>query len=214
MTQIYFFFDFQSPYSYLCWKDVQQRRERWEKQGYHLKYYPISMGSLIASYETLGPAQIPPKRDFLFRQCLRRAKDKGIELKTPARLPFNPVEVLRLGTSSLAGELQIEMIETLFNAIWRDRVDMENEEALETYLKDQLNVTLSEISSSDKLKLARKELKQNLKLAKELGAFGVPSLIVEEELFWGHDALLDLEKRLEGRDELDHEEYQRFLKLF
>lgn len=214
MSQIQFFFDFQSPYSYLCWKDIQRRREEWESQGRYLSYYPISMGSLIASYETLGPAQIPPKRDFLFKQCLRRASERGIELKTPAKLPFNPVEVLRLGTSSLAGDLQVEMIDTLFNAVWRDRVDMENEQALEAYLKDQLNSNLLELSSPDKLKLARKELKQNLKLAKDLEAFGVPSIFVEKELFWGHDALPDLDKFLKDEDRLDREEYQNFLKLF
>jgi 2-hydroxychromene-2-carboxylate isomerase len=172
------------------------------------------MGSLIASYETLGPAQIPPKRDFLFRQCLRRAKKMGLEFRTPARLPFNPVEVLRLGTSSLSGALQVEMIETLFNAVWRDGIDMENESQLACYLDDHLNVSLNDLSAPLALKEARKELKENLKLAKQLNAFGVPSFVVEGELFWGHDALADFDRWLEGDDELDHDEYDRFLKLF
>ena len=138
----------------------------------------------------------------------------GLEFRTPARLPFNPVEVLRLGTSSLSGGLQVEMIEALFNAIWRDGIDMENEAELASYLEKQLNVSLNDFSELQILKEARRELKENLKLAKQLKAFGVPSFVVEGELFWGHDALTDFDQWLEGKDDLDKDEYNRFLKLF
>lgn len=214
MTTIHFFFDFQSPYSYLCWKDIQRRKSEWSERGLQLKYYPLSMGSLISSYDTLGPAQIPPKRDFLFRQCLRRAKEIGVQLRTPIRLPFNPVEVLRLGTVSVAGAAQDRVIDAVFNATWRDRVDMEDQKALSIYLQEQLKFCVHEVLEGDVLKMARKEIKENLKLAKEFKAFGVPSLIVHDELFWGHDSLEDFNRFLKGEDLMDQGEYKKFLALF
>lgn len=214
MTTIHFFFDFQSPYSYLCWKDVQRRKSEWAERGLQLRYYPLSMGSLISSYETLGPAQIPPKRDFLFRQCLRRAKEMGVPLRTPSRLPFNPVEVLRLGTVSASGSVQGRVIDAVFKATWCDQVDMEDQKALSTYLQDQLKFCVHSTLEGDVLKMARKEIKENLKLAKGYKAFGVPSLVVHDELFWGHDSLEDFNRFLKGEDLLDRDEYHKFLALF
>jgi 2-hydroxychromene-2-carboxylate isomerase len=91
---------------------------------------------------------------------------------------------------------------------------MENEAELASYLEKQLNVSLNDFSELQILKEARRELKENLKLAKQLKAFGVPSFVVEGELFWGHDALTDFDQWLEGKDDLDKDEYNRFLKLF
>lgn len=193
---------------------MQGAQKAWREQGFELILSPLSMGSLISSYETLGPAQIPPKRDFLFRQCLRRAKRSGIPLHTPARLPFHPGEVLRLGTSALGGVHQTRIIDVLFNAVWRDRIDMEDESALKNYLNDQLDDSIESFLTPQKLKLARSELKENFKKAKACGAFGVPSFVVQDELFWGHDVLEDLSLFLEGKDNLDKQEYQRFLELF
>ncbi len=37
------------------------------------------------------------------------------------------------------------------------------------------------------------------------GVFGVPTMIVDDELFWGYDDFPFLERFLAGRDPLDHE---------
>ena len=37
------------------------------------------------------------------------------------------------------------------------------------------------------------------------GVFGVPTMIIDSELFWGYDDFPFLERFLAGRDPLDHE---------
>ena len=50
---------------------------------------------------------------------------------------------------------------------------------------------------------ARAELKANIQEAINQGVFGVPSMVVESELFWGNDAIDDLISFMNNKDLLD-----------
>ena len=76
MKKIEFYFDFLSPYSYLAWTWVRS-------SPYEFEFYPVSMGSIIAAYDTKGPAQIEPKRNYLFKDLLRSTKMNNIPFTTP-----------------------------------------------------------------------------------------------------------------------------------
>jgi 2-hydroxychromene-2-carboxylate isomerase len=71
MKKIEFYFDFLSPYSYLAWTWVR-------KQPYDFEFYPVSVASIVAHFDTKGPAQITPKRNYLFKDLLRYSKLNGV----------------------------------------------------------------------------------------------------------------------------------------
>jgi 2-hydroxychromene-2-carboxylate isomerase len=54
-------------------------------------------------------------------------------------------------------------------------------------LAQELGVTNPEQELADPAVKAR--LRQNTQWAAERGVFGVPTLVIGEELFWGHDAI-------------------------
>lgn len=214
MTKIDYFFDFQSPYSYLSWR-LLERNSLLNQCEWNFR--PVPMASVIKAYETKGPAEIESKRDYLMKDILRKCFQNDISIEIPCRLPINTLGVLRMSLPLVAQENSLKLIASFFSAIWEKKLDIEDTQIVEMILKDcGLDfVKMDEAASS---KEARKELKSNVDLALRHGVFGVPSFVVHsdkgEELFWGADSLSDLSKSLAKTDDLDEKKYKEYLELF
>ena len=206
MKKIEFYFDFLSPYSYLAWTWVRE-------QSYEFSYIPVSVASIIAAYDTKGPAQIAPKRNYLFKDLLRFSKLNNIPFTTPKHLPFNSLYALRLALISSAGENQKAVIDTIFRAGWEHGLDIGSDDVLKEILKKE-NLYSDELIEKMESKAARIELKANIERALQNELFGVPSFIADGEMFWGNDSTKYLEMHLNGMDPLDRVKYQQFVEQF
>lgn len=201
--KINFYFDFLSPYSYVAWTWVRA-------QDYDFTYTPVSIPSIISHYGTLGPAQIKPKRNYLFKDLLRYTKMNNIPFTSPKNLPFNSLYALRLALAEVAGESQKEVIDAIFRAGWEHGLDIGSDDVLREILA-QKGLSVDELFAKMEAREARIHLKNNISKALEQDLFGVPSFLVDEEIFWGNDSIKYLEMYLAGSDPLDHEKYQTFL---
>lgn len=206
MKKIEFYFDFLSPYSYVAWTWVRN-------QSYDFDYVPVSMPGIIAAYDTKGPAQIEPKRNYLFKDLLRFTAMNNVPFTTPMHLPFNSLYALRLSLKGSAGEKQKEIIDVIYRAGWEHGLDIGSDDVLKAILKEH-NLYSDELVEKMESKNARIELKQNNEQALQRELFGVPSFVVDGEMFWGNDSVKYLEMHLKGTDPLDKEKYQQFLKKF
>lgn len=206
MKQIDFYFDFLSPFSYLAWTWVRE-------QDLNFHFYPVPMASLITHYETKGPAQIEPKRNYLFKDLLRKTKLQNIPFTTPRELPFNSLYALRLSLKGVAGENQKAVIDAIFTAGWANGLDIGNDDVLKTVLAAK-QLPVNELIEKMEAKEARRELKNNMEQALTKKLFGVPSFLVGDELFWGHDSISFMEMHLNNSDPVDEQKYQSFLNLF
>ena len=200
--KIDFYFDFLSPYSYLAWTWLRQ-------QPLEITYIPVSIASIVSHYETKGPAQIKPKRNYLFKDLLRFTKLNHIPFTTPAHLPFNSLYALRLCLKSVAFEQQKPVIDAIFRAGWEHGLDIGNDDSLKQFLS--AFTPTEELFARMEAKESRIDLKKNIEAALERGVFGVPTFFVDEEMFWGNDSIKYLEMHLEGCDPLDFDKYQNFL---
>lgn len=171
------YFDFISPYAYL-----QSTRLSAISEHIQIRAKPVLFAGLLNHYGHLGPAEIEPKRQFVFRQSLWLAQRQGIALKLPPEHPFKPLPPLRL---ALAMNCEIDAIQTIFNFIWRDGRDPGDPGEW-----NSLTQTLGLGDPDQKLAdpAVKEALRCNTEEAIERGVFGVPTLIVDGELFWGHDA--------------------------
>ena len=206
MQEINFYFDFLSPYSYLAWTWV---RENYRK--YQFILIPCPLGSLIRHYETKGPAEIPPKRNYLFKNCLRYAALKGIKFNPPKNLPFNSLYALRISLWENCGREQFKVIEGLFRLGWEKGEDLGNEEIIVAEL-NRLGIDGVPLLEKVGTKEIREGLKKNVSRALANGVFGVPTFIIKEELFWGNDSIEHLELFLDGRDPLQRDKIEQFEK--
>ena len=175
MTNILWFFDFISPFAYL-------QAERLGDLTASVTPKPVLFAGLLKHWGHLGPAEIPAKRLFTYRHVLWLAQKHGIPMKLPPAHPFNPLKLLRL---CLACENRLEAVSAIFRFVWRDGGDVENPAQLAA-LAHRLGAEPFPDCLQDPH--VKRQLIQNGEDAKALGLFGVPSLVIDGELFWGFDA--------------------------
>lgn len=207
---IEFWFDFISPYAYLAWQRIHAVAET---HGRELVYRPVLFAGLLNHWGQLGPAEIPPKREFVFRQVSRRAAALAVPLQPPPSHPFNPLLGLRLASLELAPEPRRRLIDTLWRATWGGGPGIDDPRVVATLL-DQAGFAAAEALITEAQSPAGKQrVLDNGAAALAAGVFGVPTMIVEGELFWGDDSFAELEQVLRGEDRLDRESLARWASL-
>jgi len=197
-TEVKFYFDFLSPFSYFAWRTLPAMLP----PGYEIHFLPVALGPLLNHWGIKGPGEVQPKREFLLKQMLRKSAREGFPFTTPKTHPFNSLYALRLALKEVAREHQGAVIKTLWLAGWQDRIDMGNPDELLTVLRDA-GLPANELYEKSFSAEAKKALKSNIADAIAYGVFGVPSFVVNGELFWGEDSLPELLDFVHGRDLLD-----------
>ena len=181
MKHLTFYLDFISPYAYLAFEKLPQALMG---HSVSVSYKPILFAALLKHHGQLGPAEMPGKRDWTYRQVLWQAHTQGLDLQMPASHPFNPLSLLRLALAcSAQGAPNRYVCETVFKHVWQGGAPADDAERLQ-----QLTQLLApqRLVGSDEVKA---QLKANTEEALALGVFGVPTIAVDDKLFWGFDAL-------------------------
>jgi len=164
---------------------------------------PVLFAGLLEHWGQLGPAEIPPKRAFTYRYTVWRARQLGLPVKLPAAHPFNPLPLLRL---SLVAGPSLDVVLRLFRFVWSEGC-LHDDEPAWTALLAQLEVqdAPQRLNDAD-IKAA---LRRNGEEAIEQGVFGVPTAVVDGELFWGADSTQMLLDYLDGNPVFDSEDMRR-----
>ena len=170
------YFDIVSPFSYLQWK-TRNRLADWIR----LRPVPIVFGAVLAHWEQLGPAEIPPKRLHTYRACQWRADQLGIPFRFPPAHPFHPIAALRLIVALDASEAAVDAV---FDAAFGEGRDMTDPAVLEA-LGHALG--LDDVAGAIERPEVKRQLRANTDAAIARGVFGVPTIAVGDELFWGED---------------------------
>lgn len=197
LPSIAFYFDFISPYAFIAWTQVHAIAQR---SGRAVEAIPVLFAGLLDAHGTKGPAEVPAKRVYTFRDAYRKAHRLGLPaLLPPPSHPFNPLLALRVASLPLAPAEQRRLVDALFAATWTLGTGIETPQAV---------AAAAQTAGFDGEALVRAaqapEAKQRLREATEnavaRGVFGVPTVVVEDELFWGTDGLEHVEACLRGED--------------
>jgi len=190
MKQLTFYLDFISPYAYLAFERLPQALQG---LSYSVRYKPVLFGSFLKHHGQLGPAEITPKREWTYRQVQWQARDLDIPFDMPASHPFNPLSLLRVAVAcGDDGSCNRYVAETVFRHVWRGGA-----EAADAARLTALTAQLMPARASDSEEV-KQQLRANTDEALALGAFGVPTIEVDGQLFWGLDALPMLRDYLQG----------------
>jgi 2-hydroxychromene-2-carboxylate isomerase len=144
---------------------------------------PIVFGALLKAWGQLGPAEIAPKRVHTYRLVTHAAEKAGVPLRFPPAHPFNPLAMLRLLTA-LDGDQAA--VREAFALIWGQGRDANDPGVLAAVAEaagdpDAVNRVGDQ--------LVKDALRQATEQAVAAGVFGVPSLVIDGEIFWGVDAM-------------------------
>jgi 2-hydroxychromene-2-carboxylate isomerase len=177
MTIADWYFDFVSPFAYLQSEQLASLAPKLT-----VRYKPVLFAGLLGANGQKGPAEIPAKRAFTYRFCIWQAKQLGNTLRFPPEHPFNPLPLLRL---AIACDSSPEAVHLIFRFVWRDgRLPDLPIEWGELIGKLGMPDADARIASPE----VKDELRRNTDEAIARGVFGVPTLAVGSELFWGADA--------------------------
>jgi 2-hydroxychromene-2-carboxylate isomerase len=172
MRTVDWYFDFVSPFSYLC-------LHRLGEISIPITYKPVLFAGLLNHWGQKGPAEIPAKRRWTYRWCQWWALELGVPFRFPAEHPFNPLQYLRL---ALACDSRPDAVKRIFESIW-----MSGENATDPERFSRLCAELG--VKNEKLAEMKDRLRKNTEDAAARGVFGVPSFVVDGEVFWGADAV-------------------------
>ena len=195
MKTLTFYFDFISPYAYLAWTQIHPLAERY---GWEVDPKPVLFAALLDANGQKGPAEIPRKRSYTFKDVTRSAHRLGVPLAAPASHPFNPLLALRVASSDRTSGERRAVIDALFAATWVKSLDVSASDQVEALLGEAgfdgrgLVAWAASPEAKDRVRQATAE-------ALEVGAFGVPTIVAQGELFWGLDSFANLELFLNGK---------------
>jgi len=199
-----FFFDYISPYSYLAWTQLPSLIK---KYGVNIHLCPVLFAGLLKVHNQRGPAEIPAKRRWMIDNVLRKAASLAVSISPPTYHPFNPLLALRATVAAKTTEELRLITEACFNAVWVDSLHIVEPDVLISVLNlaDLNGQKLVEQADTD---VTKRILQQNTDEATSAGVFGVPTFVVDDQLFWGVGDVPFLEAWLSGDDLLEHEKSQ------
>lgn len=174
------FFDVVSPFSYLALGEIEQLARTMT-----IVHRPVLFAALLAHWKHLGPAEIPPKRIHTYRLCIFEAERRGISFRFPPFHPFNPLKPLRLLAALDAAPFAVR---TMMDKIWREGLDLSTEESWQATCA-ALGLSVAAADALVETPEAKARLRANTDAAIAAGLFGVPTLQIGDQLFWGADAL-------------------------
>jgi 2-hydroxychromene-2-carboxylate isomerase len=199
MNEIHFYFDVISPYAWLAFQALPKSLEG---ISHTVRYHPVVFGAMLKHHGQLGPAEMPGKRDWTYRQVMWLAKQQGTVLQMPASHPFNSLALQRMAVAtSTKGEPARDVVEAIFKHVWCSGLEATDEARnaeLQKHLTQMVQISQPGFQIDIQSPEVKQQLLQQTQAAIDLGLFGVPSMVVDGQVFWGQDALPMLRAYLEG----------------
>ena len=192
------YFDFVSPFAYLQSEQLGLARPR-----VAVRYRPVLFAGLLEATARRGRRRFRRSARSRIASSSGRRKSSASPLKFPPEHPFNPLPLLRL---ALACDCDPQAVQRIFRFVWRDGrlpdLPIEWAELTERarHPDGETRIASAEIKDA---------LRRNTDEAIARGVFGVPTLAIGDELFWGADATAMAADYVAAGCRFDDPEYAR-----
>lgn len=183
MPTIRFYYDIVCPYAYIASTRIEACAQA---AGADVQWCPVLLGGIYKHWkapqlptDTWAQTRVEQGRLDLIRQAAWR----GVPLHHHPQHPLRTVSAMRLLIATPQAA-RPALSKALFAAYWVDNQDITDRGVLDALARAH-GVDPAVIDSST----AREALYASTDEAIEAGAFGVPSMVVGERMWWGQDRL-------------------------
>ena len=180
-----FYFDFISPYSFLAHKEIKKIESNLRIK---IRYNPILLGGLHNLHGIKAPAFIPAKAKHMIRDCKLIAEKNNIKFKFNSYFPIRSLNLMRGVLVAEEDNIKSYYIDSMFNNIWRDGLNMNDEIIIEKVLKN-LSVNPKTFLLRASSSLIKDLLRKKTSDAYQKGIFGAPTFVANNKIFWGQDRI-------------------------
>ena len=183
-NHIDFYFDIISPYAFIAHKKIQKINKTNKTK---FNYKPILLGGLHNLAEITAPAFNKYKIKNMKSDCELVAKKNNIDFKWNINFPINSLSLMR-GYLCVQENQKENYLKIFFDAYWKDNLDLSVRKNIEELLSI-LNIDSKKFFDEIKNQSIKDNLKNLTNEAFKKEAFGAPTFIVNNKIFWGQDRL-------------------------
>jgi 2-hydroxychromene-2-carboxylate isomerase len=197
------YIDYKSPYAYLA-KDLAYELERDFPVRVDWLPYVLDIPSFLGSArvddggrvieEARNPHQWRRVR-YSYMDCRRQARKRGLVIRGPQKIWDSTLAACGMLYAKRQGDAVLRRYHDItFERFWKRELDIEH--------PDVIGAVLAEAGadpagfSAYSVGEGREELNRICRAAEAIGVFGVPSFVIDGELFWGREHLPDLREML------------------
>jgi 2-hydroxychromene-2-carboxylate isomerase len=206
MQRVDVYFDFVSPYPWLASHQLSELRGPLAK----FCFVPVLFAALLDHHSNMGPAEIPAKRRYTIQDTQRWAVHLGLKFTSPPAHPFNPLKPLRVTSAIDNDDLREVLAAGLLDAAWSEGRDITSDSVI-SQIADGIGFNGQELLAKARTNEIKERLRRQTERAIQVGVFGVPSFVVDGEIFWGNDRLPLLNEYLQGRLPSDKAQVEEIL---
>ena len=196
MVDFKFIFDFGSPKTYLVYKLLPGIEKRTNIKA---EFIPVLLGGIFKSTNNVSPIEsfktVPAKGKYDDLDTARFVKKHNIAFNFNSNFPINTLNLMRGAIYAQENEIFDKYVEVVFKSMWVDNKKMDDLEVIQSVLLEN-GLPVKEIFEGTQDQKIKDKLIKNTSEAVEKGIFGAPSLLVNNELFFGKETLQDVEELL------------------
>lgn len=180
-----FFFDVVSLASYLAWTQLPDLVRAYDAD---IRWRPMLLGGVFKATGNVSPVAVPAKGRYMERDMARFAQRYGVPLNMNPHFPINSLHLMRGATALLDTQDFHPYLETMFEGMWVERLDMSDPDKVAERLV-RVDIDPSGFQARIQDESVKQRLKATTEEAVERGAFGAPTFFVDGEMFFGQDRL-------------------------
>ena len=195
-----FIFDFASPNGYFAHHGLKGVCER---TGAEVNYIPCLLGGIFKSTGNQAPfvafADVKGKNAYGMLEIQRFIKKHGLaKFKMNESFPLNTVMLQRGALVAEQDGKLIDYIDACLASVWEDNKKMDDKDVFvaELTTKGFDGANILERTQDPAIK---QKLIDNTAMAVERGAFGIPTLYVGDEMFFGKERLGQVEDEVRAQ---------------
>jgi 2-hydroxychromene-2-carboxylate isomerase len=202
MRRITVYTDYKSPYAYLA-KDLEYALERDFPVRLEWRPYVLDIPSFLGSARLDAEGHVlEAERNahqwrrvrYSYMDCRRQARKRGLVIRGPQKIWDSSLAAAGMLHAQHAGGAVFRRYhDIVFERFWKRELDIEDVAVIAAVLAE---------SGADGATFAahgqegRDEVAAISREAEAKGVFGVPSFVVDDELFWGREHLPDIRAML------------------
>jgi len=190
-----FYWDLGSTNTYFALKLLKPIAERHQAE---INWHPFNLGYVFQSnnYVLMDEprAKLQNRRDDL----MRWAKRYALPFRVPENFPIKTSRALRGALAMRQWGKETLFIDAIFAAYWENNDGSIGDYDTLRRIAESLDIDGSEFESVSESDEVRQALIQSTNTALERGVFGAPSMILEDQLYWGKDRMEFIEEQLAG----------------
>ena len=199
MVDFKFIFDFGSPKTYLVYNLLPGIEKRTNTKA---EYVPVLLGGIFKSTNNVSPIEsfktVPAKGKYDDLDTARFVEKHSIDFNFNSNFPINTLNLMRGAVYAKENGFFEDYVKVIFKSMWVDNKKMDELDVIKTVLEEN-KLPAQRIFEGTQDQNIKSKLIENTAKAVEDGLFGVPSFLIDNELFFGKETIQDVEDLIKDK---------------